>query len=205
VKSRQSFNPFIVLSDVTISVIVILVVLLMLVASLLSAQVGRTRAELTNTTRQLVKYRQKYDPREEVLREISHTQDEILRATDSSKWGSTTTPVLRSKGPQRLLLRFPNSAKQFSGDALTAVGRAQFGKLAELLAPMLLHYQDYPEDRATLLEVQIQGHASSFDLSLRRAKLVRDLLARHPGFPAQRDRPRTAQRRVRPEDPPEGV
>jgi hypothetical protein len=171
-RREPPFNPFIVLSDVTISTLVILACLLILFTA------GITRSARLERER------------ERQALEIVKGQNLLCNyiQQDKARWPKGIY-VLNAVGLQTYLARFPDNRlfDPHRPGELSPLGRQTFRTWGEWWAPRLQELQN--RDVGALIEVQIQGHCDRaapdpWGLSVQRATAVANRLRHLPEFPA---------------------
>lgn len=171
-KSLSSlFNPFIVLSDVTISTLVLLACILMLICAGLSIRVIGDKRKAGQS--QQIKQKQ-----------------ETLFAEVKRDWPKDLI-VLNARGLQSYLFRFADK-RLFDPQRphqLSPLGQRTVNAWGRRWAELLHRLQEGA--MGTLVEIQVQGHCSRemaqkhdpWSLSVRRAMIVARQLGKIPGFP----------------------
>lgn len=182
-RQGDQFNPYIVLADVTIATIVVFVVLLLRSET----KVDGTQRALEETQARLTEYEIRDRQREELVTKIRERNktitDAITSRTEITSWSREGKAfVAVASGPNTYLIRLygPGLWTGPSG-SFSQEGK----KRAELVINTIkrecweyLHSDTNP----ALIEIRIEGHCgevdvaeSSLELSLERAKTVRDL------------------------------
>jgi hypothetical protein len=186
---RVLFNPFIVLSDVTISMIVVMASLLMLFSACITtaAQIERRR--------------------EQQARKIQQAQQQIYKEyrsdLRSGDWDHHVA-LFPARGLQSYQFQFPIDMfdEPRRVDRLSAHGRRKIRRWARLWGPRLASLQgdgaradeqepagSQRKKMGSLIEIQVRGHCrrsvpgNPWSVSLRRDRDVADLLWTEPSFP----------------------
>lgn len=171
-RHHMAFNPFIVLSDVTISTLVVMTCLAMYFAGQTS-DLGKQNDDLKAQVQLLENEQQ------ERIQAIRGRQDELAKgikeAARDRAWPKDFG-LSMARGDSTFLLRFFDEGL-FEGARISAKGQTALALVARHLGPRLRQQAESNSNKAgVLIEVQVRGHCSArpgvdgWDLSLRRAR-----------------------------------